>query len=152
MVERLEVSVPPELVILDTNVVSELMKSNRSPIVAAWMSRHKREDIFTTAITVSETLYGIEILPQGKRRELLLRGAEGTFAEDFAGRILAFDEAAARVFALISSARRSRGRPIGIHDAQIAAIAGASDATVATRDVHDFEGCGIRLVNPWEDS
>lgn len=139
------------MIILDTNVVSELMKPNRSPIVAAWIARHKREDIFTTAITISETLYGIEILPQGKRRELLLRAAEGTFAEDFAGRILSFDEPAARAFSVISSGRRSQGRPIGIHDAQIAAIGRVNGATVATRDIEDFERCGIELINPWRE-
>lgn len=138
------------MTILDTNVVSELMKPNPSPSVTAWMSGQKRKDIFTTAITISETLYGIEILPKGKRRDLLLRMAEELFAEDFAERILSFDESAARAFALISSARRSQGRPIGIHDAQIAAIARANGAAVATRDIQDFEHSGVRLVNPWQ--
>jgi hypothetical protein len=138
------------MTILDTNVVSELMKRNPAPTVAAWISSQKRDDIFTTVITVSETLYGIEILPKGKRREALFRAAEGTFAEDFAGQILSFDEPAARAFALISSARRFQGRPIGIHDSQIAAIARANDALVATRDMEDFEDCGVRLINPWD--
>lgn len=138
------------MTILDTNVVSELMRPNPSPNVTGWLSGQKREDIFTTAITVSETLYGIEILPKGRRRDFLLRAAEGIFAEDFAGCILSFNESAARAFALISSARRSQGRPIGTHDAQIAAIAKANGATVATRDLEDFERCGVPLINPWE--
>lgn len=139
------------MTILDTNVVSEVMKPIPAPTVTAWLSGHRREELFTTAITVAETLYGIELLPRGKRREALLRGAEATFAQDFAGHILIFDESAARMFALISAGRRSHGRPIGIHDAQIAAIARASGATLATRDIDDFEGCGIVLVNPWRD-
>lgn len=138
------------MTILDTNVVSELMKSSPSPAVIAWMSSQTTEELFTTTITVAEILYGVEILPHGRRRDQLLEEAEATFSEDFAGRILLFDEAAAHLFALIGAARRTRGRPIGFPDAPIAAIARAHKTALATRDMDDFEGCGLRLVNPWE--
>ena len=138
------------MIVFDTNVISELMKSSRSPGVIAWMSNQPADDLFTTTITVAETLYGIELLPRGKRRDQLLREAAAVFGEDFLGRILTFDESAARLFALIATERRSRGRPIGTFDAQIAAIARANGATLATRNTDDFEGCGVKLVNPWE--
>ena len=138
------------MIILDTNVVSELMKSSRSPAVLAWMSSLIADDLFTTTVTVAEILYGIEILPKGKGREQLLRQAETTFVEEFRGRILPFDEPAAREYAKIASERRRHGRPVSFADAQIAAITRANNATIATRDTDDFEGCGVRLVNPWE--
>lgn len=136
--------------ILDTNVVSELMKAEPFPAVFAWASGHPPADLFTTTITMAEVLYGIERLPQGKRREQLLREAESTFVEDFAGRILPFDESSARMFAIVATQRRADGRPINEPDAQIAAIARANHATLATRNTGDFEECGVRLVNPWE--
>lgn len=138
------------MIVLDTNVISEIMKPEASPIVEAWLSRQIRNDLFTTAITVAEVLYGIELLPKGKRRDSLLREAEATFAEDFAGQVLTFDEPAARAFALISAARRTRGRPISTQDAQIAAIARVHGATLVTRNKGDFEGCGVVLLDPWQ--
>jgi toxin FitB len=138
------------VIILDTNVISEVMRPQPSPVVVAWMSAQVPDDLFTTAITVGEVLYGIELLPKGKRRDQLLRQAEAMFVEDLAGNILAFDEASARLFALIAATRRTHGRPIGDQDAQIAAIARANGATLATRNTDDFEGCGVRLVNPWK--
>lgn len=138
------------MIVLDTNVISELMKPQPSPAVEAWMSAQAADDLFTTAVTVAEALYGVEILPKGKRRDQLVRQTQATFAEDFAGRILSFDEQSARHFALIAATRRSRGRPIGGQDAQIASIARAHGAMLATRNTDDFEGCGVRLINPWE--
>jgi hypothetical protein len=118
--------------------------------VTAWISEQPAEDLFTTTITVAETLYGIELLPKGRRRDQLLREAEATFAGDFAGRILPFDEVSARLFASIAVGRRLHGRPISNFDAQIAAISRAHGATLATRNTDDFEGCGVRLINPWQ--
>jgi toxin FitB len=138
------------VIILDTPVVSELMKADPLPAVFAWASSHPSTDLFTTTITMAEVLYGIERLPHGKGRDQLLRGAESVFVEDFAGRILAFDESSARMFAVVVTRRRAQGRPIDEPDAQIAAIARANHATLATRNVDDFEGCGVRLINPWE--
>jgi len=114
------------------------------------MSAQTPDDLFTTTITIAEVLYGVEILPKGKRHDQLVRQAEATFAEDFAGRILSFDEQSARLFALIAATRRTHGRPIGDQDAQIASIARAHGAALATRNTHDFEGCGVRLINPWK--
>ena len=126
------------------------MKAEPFPAVFAWASSHPPAALFTTTITMAEVLYGIERLPHGKRRDQLLREGESTFVEDFAGRILVFDEASARMFAVIAAQRRAHGRPINEPDAQIAAITRANRATLATRNTEDFEGCGVRLVNPWE--
>jgi len=137
------------MIILDTNVVSELMKANYAPSVMTWMSHQSPNDLFISTISMAEVLYGIELLPKGKRRDGLLQEAEVIFARDFAGRVLVFDEQAARMFGSIVAARRIQGRPIGIADGQIAAIARANGAMLATRDTGDFEGCGVRVVNPW---
>jgi predicted nucleic acid-binding protein len=140
------------MTVLDTNVVSEVMTSSPSSAVVAWFSRVRAVDeLFLTTITVAEILYGIELLPLGKRRDNLKKDAEAMFAEDYSSRILVFDVRAARAFAEIASVRRKAGRPIAEFDAQIAAIAYVNDATLASRNTGDFEGCGIRLVNPWVD-
>jgi len=138
------------MTILDTNVVSEIMKPEPSSAVIAWASGQMRDELFTTAITAAEILYGIEVLPRGKRRDQLLHQAKGTFREDLGGHVLSFDERAAHEYASIASERRRRGRPIAFADGQIAAIARVHEATLATRNTGDFEGCGVRLVNPWE--
>lgn len=139
------------MIVLDTNVVSELMRPSPSSAVLAWMSGQTPDDLFTTTITMAEVLFGIELLPKGKRRDQLLDEAEATFAEDFARRVLPFDEQATRMFALIAATRRIHGQPIGASNAQIAAIASTHRATLATRNTADFEGCGVRLVNPWQE-
>jgi toxin FitB len=139
------------ITILDTNVVSEPMLPSPSPTVLAWLAEsHERGRLFVTTITVAEILLGIELLPRGRRRGQMLAQAEAAFAEDFAGRVLPFDEPAARAFPEIAVQRRAQGRPIADLDAQIAAIARSRDAILATRNTADFEGCGLRLVNPWE--
>lgn len=139
------------MIVLDTNVISEAMAASPSPAVSRWLSDHPTPLLFTTTISVAEILYGIELLPKGKRRNALLVIAEGMFSKLFAGRVLAFDEAAARAFAPIAVNRRLSGRPITIFDAQIAAIAMANGAPVATRNTADFEQCGMRVINPWVD-
>ena len=138
------------MTLLDTNVISELMKATPEPAVFSWMSLQPPGDLFISTISMAEILFGIELLPKGKRRDGLLQEAETTFRRDFAGRVLAFDEQAARTFGSIVAARRLHGRPIGIADGQIAAIARCHQASLATRDTGDFEGCGLRLVNPWQ--
>jgi predicted nucleic acid-binding protein len=139
------------MIILDTNIISELMKATPAPAVLGWMSLRLPDDLFISTITMAEIWFGIELLPKGKRRDGLFREAEITFDRDFAGRILAFDEGAARMFGSIVATRRMQGRPIGIWDGQIAAIARCRESTLATRDTSDFEGCGVRLVNPWQE-
>lgn len=135
--------------VLDTNVISEIMKALPSPRVMEWWSQQQPDELFVTTVTVAEILYGIEILPRGKRRESLRVEAEVVFRQDFAGRILAFDEGASRELPAIAAGRRVQGRPIAGFDAQIAAIAHSRGAILATRNTGDFEGCGVCLVNPW---
>jgi toxin FitB len=138
--------------ILDTNVLSEIMAPSPSEAALKWIKNRRLADkIVITSITVAEILYGIELLAAGRRRDKLRAEAEAMFAEDFAGDILAFDEPAARSFSRIASDRRKRGRPIAEMDAQIAAITYVHGAALATRNTADFEGCGIRLANPWLD-
>jgi predicted nucleic acid-binding protein len=138
------------IIILDTNIVSEPMLPSPSATVLAWWSKQLPGSLFITTVTVAEVLYGIELLPHGKRRGALLEGAERMFRKILAGHILPFDEDAAGAFAEIAAARRSQGRPIAEFDAQIAAIARSRGALLATRNTTDFEGCGVRLTNPWQ--
>jgi predicted nucleic acid-binding protein len=140
------------MIILDTNVLSELMRPKPSASVLAWIAKQPESELFTTSITEAEIFYGIEVLPKGKRREHLIRAAEVVFTEDFSGRIYGFDSAAARAFSKIASSRRTSGRPISQLDAQIAAIATTRRAKVATRDVRGFEQCGVDVVDPWNGS
>lgn len=139
------------MTILDTNVVSEMMRPVPAPVVLRWFSTQPAEDTHVTAITVAEILYGVELLPSGKRREELRAGAEKMFGVVFADHILTFDDKAARAFALIVSLRRRQGKPMSEFDGQIAAIARAHGGTLATRDTAGFEACGVRLVNPWKE-
>ena len=138
------------MIILDTNVISELMRRKPSAQVATWVAQQPGTELFTTSITEAEIFYGIELLGRGKRREGLLAAAEAMFSEDFAGRVFVFDSDAARVFAKIGAARRALGRPISHADAQIAALAQVRGAKLATCNVDDFEGCGIEVVDPWK--
>lgn len=139
------------MILLDTNAVSEMMRPVADPAFLRWLSKCSGDDLYCTAIVVAEILYGVELLPDGKRKSDLLAGAERLFKVVLGGRILPFDEQAARQFSLIASARRRRGRPITELDAQIAAIAQAHHASLATRNISDFEGCGVHLINPWVD-
>jgi toxin FitB len=137
------------ITILDTNVISEPMQPSPSATVLAWLAQQPSGALFTTTVTVAEILYGIELLPHGKRRAALLAGAERMLSKVLVGRILSFNEEAARAFPEIAARRRTQGRPISDLDAQIAAIARSRNAILATRNTADFEGCGLRLVNPW---
>jgi toxin FitB len=139
------------MIILDTNVISEAMLPVPNGKVRQWFSAQPTQQLFTTTVSLAEILCGLEILPLGKRRAGLSAAAETMFATFFTQRILVFDGPAARAFPPIAAGRRLRGRPVSVLDAQIAAIAKANGATVATRNTADFEGCGLRLVNPWVD-
>jgi toxin FitB len=140
------------MIILDTNMLSELMRPRPAAQVFAWFSRQAATELFTTAITEGEILLGIELLAKGKRREAFLAAAEVMFAQDLGGRIVGFGSEAARAFAKIVAYRRALGRPINHADAQIAAIVQVRGAKLATRNVSDFNDCGVELVNPWDDS
>jgi toxin FitB len=139
------------MIILDTNVVSELMRPVVAPDVVKWSSSHSLDELHSSAITLAEILYGIELLPAGKRKVDLLTGAERLFKVVLGGRVLPFDEPAAHQFSQIAAERRRQGRPIAELDAQIAAIAFVHGAALATRNTSDFEGCGVRLINHWVD-
>ena len=137
------------MILLDTNVLSELMRPVPAGAVETWMSAQPAAGMFISAITEAELRYGLALLPEGQRQRRLLAQAEAMLAEDFAGRILPFDSAAAAAYAPIAAARRLFGRPISQADAQIAAIAASRGAVLATRNVADFEGCGIAVLDPW---
>ncbi|MEM7247442.1 MAG: type II toxin-antitoxin system VapC family toxin [Acidobacteriota bacterium] len=137
------------MIILDTNVLSELMKPAPSFDVVDWIKSRATHELHATSITQAEILYGIHLLPEGRRRDAFAAAASAMFEADFAGRILAFDSDAARAYADIVATRRRAGHPISQFDAQVAAIARDKGAVVATRNVTDFEGCGVEVFNPW---
>jgi predicted nucleic acid-binding protein len=138
------------LIVVDTNVISELMRGEPHPAVLTWMAAQPRALLYTTHINQAEILYGIGALPEGRRRAALAAAATAMFAEDFAGRILPFDAEAAARYPDVVLARRKAGNPIEKFDALIAAMALAAGASIVTRDVGGFAGCGLTLVNPWE--
>ena len=137
------------MILLDTNILSELMRSAPEPAVERWLAAQPDASVFITAITEAELRYGAALLPSGKRRAALAAEIEGMLEDDFGGRILPFDSMAAQAFALVASERRQAGKPISQADAQIAAVARSRGASLATRNVPDFEGCGIEVINPW---
>nr|WP_015061774.1 type II toxin-antitoxin system VapC family toxin [Acetobacter pasteurianus]AFK89051.1 PilT protein-like protein [Acetobacter pasteurianus] len=139
------------MIVLDTNILSELMRSGPDGAVLTWMSRQPMMTLFITAITQAEILYGLALLPKGRRRDLLIVAARGMFEEDFSGRILPFDSEAARVYAEIAFRRRQAGEPISQFDAQIVAITQSRGASLATRNTRDFLNCGVTLINPWNE-
>jgi hypothetical protein len=136
------------LIILDTNVVSELMRPEPHPAVFAWINSRPKASLHTTTVTQAEVLYGVALLPAGRRRDSLAAAAKAIFSEDFPGRVLPFD-AAAENYAEITAARRRAGSPIEPFDAQIAAIALANNASLATRDTADLADCGVVIIDPW---
>lgn len=140
------------MILLDTNVISELMRAERSSAVMSWLARYGTQDLRTTVITKAEILFGIAQLREGRRRRALSVSAGTLFELNFSGRILPFEEQSTRPYADIVSSRFRQGRPIEPLDAMIAAIALANGAAVATRNVSDFQGCGIALHDPWSES
>ena len=138
------------MIILDTNVVSELMKAAPAERVLGWIATQPASALYTTSITEAEILHGLALLPTGKRRNALESAAEAMLSEDFAGRILPFGSDAARAYARIAADRRRAGRPISHFDAQIAAIARSAGAAIATRNVTDYDRCGVKILNPWD--
>lgn len=138
------------MIVLDTNVLSELMNPQGSQTVKSWVDAQPRERLLTTTITQAEILYGIAILPEGNRKQRLQAAAQAAFNQEFLNQILLFDSQAAEHFATIAADRRRQGNPISQFDAQIAAICRTHQAAIATRNVDDFSDCGIAIVNPWE--
>jgi predicted nucleic acid-binding protein len=140
------------VIILDTNVISELLRREPSPAVERRLKRFPSDDRFTTAVSETEIRFGLAILPAGRKRQALQARVDGILREVFSGRILPFDSPAAEVYAQIAGQRRAAGRPISLFDAQIAAIARSHAATLITRNVRDFEGCGLMVIDPWSES
>ena len=134
---------------LDTNVASELMRPEPTPAVAAWIAERDAPEMYLTAVTEAELRYGVAIMPLGKRRDALKGVMIHWLTQGFKERILPFDSAAARAYAEIAADRRLVGRPIGEADCQIAAICRSRGAVLVTRNVRDFSGTGIDVVDPW---
>lgn len=138
------------MIILDTNVISEAFSPRPERKVTTWLDMQPISSLFTTTITEAELFKGIELMSRGRKRDILQQVVEQYLAVDMKNQILPFDSAAARLFGVIPSRRKAQGRPITPLDTQIAAIAFAHNAILATRNTRDFEGCGIQLINPWE--
>lgn len=136
------------MIIIDTNVVSELMRPEPDPGVASWVRARDRRELRMTAISLAEVQYGIARLPDGRRKQVLLGAADEIFSA-FADQVLPVDAAAAGHYAVIASSRERAGKPIPGFDALIAAVCRSQGAVLATRNVSDFDGTGIEIINPW---
>ncbi len=137
------------MIVLDTNVVSELLRPVPARQVVDWLALQDGATVYFTAVGEAELRHGVAMLPAGRRRAALSKAIEGLLEEDFRNRVLSFDRAAACAYADIAADRRVAGRPISQFDCQIAAVARANHAAVATRNVGDFAGCGIQVIDPW---
>jgi predicted nucleic acid-binding protein len=137
------------MIVLDTNVLSEVLRPVPEPSVLDWLSSQPRASLFITTVTRGEILYGIRLLTAGKRRRGLWDAARKIFDADFADQVLSFDSDAADMYAEIAASRRAEGKPISQFDAMIVAMARSRGASLATRNVKDFEDCGVDVINPW---
>lgn len=137
------------MIVVDTNVVSELMKSDRHRAVEDWLDRQPRSDFYTASTSLAEIAFGVEKLPEGRSKTILRSIMNEVFDRYFSGRILPFDETAARAYGHIVAAARAKGRSILMADGQIASVAQTNGLTVATRDTAPFEAAGIPVINPW---
>lgn len=137
------------MIVLDTNVISELLRGEPDEGVVEWVDSLDASAVATTAITAAELLYGAARLPDGRRKKMLREAIGGLLAEDLGGRIEPFDAAAAAAYATLVDERERAGRPIGMADAQIAAICRKLGAALATRNTSDFEDTGVDVLDPW---
>ncbi|CAN5366884.1 type II toxin-antitoxin system VapC family toxin [soil metagenome] len=138
------------MIILDTNIISEIMKPTPAANVISWINQQQATQLFITTITIAEIVYGLNTMPQGKRRSLLEDAFNKAIAAAFKHRILAFEETSAHLYGTIMSRRKALGRPLNILDGQIAAMALAYKAIVATRNTKDFTDCNLELLNPFD--
>jgi len=138
------------MILLDTHVVSAVMARSPDAAVVAWLDRQDTLTLFVSAVTIAEIQYGLEILPEGRRRWSLEDHFARFMAEGFSGRVLPLDAEAARLYGGIMATRRTAGRPLSSLDGQIAAIARTHHLAVATRNVRDFELCGLEVVDPFQ--
>jgi len=138
------------MILLDTNVVSEVMKARPAEAVVTWLNGQQSEKLYVSAITIGEIAYGLRILPDGKRRSGLRERFEQFIASAFDQRVLDYDDSAARIYGELMGDRKELGLPMSVPDGQITAIARCNHLAVATRNVLDFENCGIDVINPFE--
>jgi predicted nucleic acid-binding protein len=137
------------MILLDTNVIMEVMKTQPAEAVVAWLNGQDSERLYVSAVTIGEITYGLRILPDGKRRSGLRERFERFVVLAFNQRVLAYDESAARVYGELMGDRKELGLPMSVPDGQVAAIARLNHLAVATRNVLDFEHCGIDVLNPF---
>lgn len=138
------------MIILDTNVISEFMTSKPQPCVHNWLNKQVSLSLYVSTITLAEIGYGLRSMPEGKRQRLLNDRFEQFVDLVFSGRVLSFEEKAAKQYGELMAHRREIGRPMSVCDGQIAAIAQTTGFAVATRNIKDFEECQIKLINPFE--
>ena len=138
------------MILVDTNVISELMRAEPSSVVLSWFGTQDPSALFLSAITEAELCTGVSILPMRQRRERLMAAIDAPINEDFDGRVLPFDSRAAKSYAAIAAACRAAGRPIADADCQNTAIALGVGARIAPRNDKDFEGCSVPVINPWD--
>ncbi len=136
--------------LLDAKVLSELLRVQPDPSVLAWFPIQPSDSLFVSAVTQAEMMPGARLVPKGKRRQLLEQSLDEMFCDEFAGLVLPFDATAAPEYAAVVTVRRSAGRPISQFDARIAAIALSRRLALATRNLSDFEGCGLVVIDPWK--
>ena len=139
------------MLVVDTPILSELMRPDPTLRVLDWFNAIPASEMYVTTITEAEIRIGLAYLPDSARRRRMLESIERLFDRFFAGRILTFDRPATRILAEFAAIRRSIGRPLPFADGQIAAIARTHDMIVATRNVKDFDGLQLQIVNPWEN-
>ncbi len=137
------------MILLDTNVLSALMQTRPDPVVVAWLDSQAPESVWATAVTVFEILFGIELLLPSRRRKALEEAFDAMLRDDLEGRIATFDSAAAKEAAMLAARRRRGGQPVDLRDTQIAGIALARRAALATRNVRHFHGLNVNVANPW---
>ncbi len=137
------------MIVLDTNVVSELMRKDAAAEVVAWVDRHPGDQVFITVVTAAELLYGVARLPDGHRKQVLAAKVRDLIDEDFEDQVLPFSSDSAHHYAEIAASRERLGKPISMADAQIAAICRQYDLPLGTRNTKDFADTGIRVFNPW---
>lgn len=138
------------MILLDTNIISALMAPSPPSTVRDWLNDQNSQNLYLSSITIAEIGFGLQIMPDGKRREFLTRQFQGFVATGFQHRLLNFDEKAAHKYAEIMAHRRQIGRPMCVPDGQIASIARSNNFAVATRNTRDFEKCGIKILNPFD--
>lgn len=137
------------MIVLDTNVLSALMRTNPEPVVVAWLDRQPADSVWLTSITVFEARFGLALLPKGRRRSSLERAFDRVLTEDLSGRVLTLDEMAAATAAQLAADRQRAGRVVDLRDTLIAGIVQARRATIATRNTRHFEGLDVPVVDPW---